>query len=142
MTGEGFGPWGPKQYLLNLELIAKVASFVGAELVLCNQAHLAIKNGAGSGQERGEKYASTILKLPHEETMRAFDAVYQSVDKVAENRGSLVVDMNEALSGRSEYFRDGIHFSLAGSQAAAALVTTAIEPLVAHTLARRSLSSK
>lgn len=127
-----FGPWGLRQYRLNLELIADLARHTGAVLVLCRQAHLATKDETGLEQGPVRSYGTIQLELSRDEAMRAFELVYDTIDQVAAQTGALVVDMDRQLSGRGAYFADGIHFTLAGSRAAAQLVAAAIEPLVSE----------
>jgi lysophospholipase L1-like esterase len=135
------GLWGPKQYRLNLELIAGVARYVGAELALCKQAHLVTKERSGPEQQRTKKYDAVRMRMSHDDIAKTFDIMYRSIDEIADHQGLLVVDMNQTLSGEDEYFEDGIHFSLAGSRAASKLVAGALEPVVADVLARNVLHS-
>ena len=128
--------WGPKQYRLNLQLIAALNRHIGSELVLCKQARLAVVDGAGTDREGPDQaaardYGTRMLGLPHGEVARAFAAADRAVDAVAREHDLLVVDMNAALSGRAAHFADGIHFNEAGSQAAAVLVADALAPLLA-----------
>jgi lysophospholipase L1-like esterase len=72
--------------------------------------------------------------------MTAFDMTYNSIDEIAQHKDLLVVDMDQSLSGKQEYFEDGIHFTSSGSRAASKLVATAIEPLINHVVARKNFN--
>ena len=63
--------------------------------------------------------------------MRAFELTYSAIDEIVGDRGVKISDMNEGLSGRKEYFHDGIHFSPMGSHAASNLV---FETLWSHVI--------
>lgn len=122
--------WGPNQYRLNLTLIADLSEAIGAELVICKQAHLAVVGGTGEDQEAARNYGIRNTRLSHAALMQAFELTYSIIDKVAEDRGIKISNMNEGLSGREDYFDDGIHFSPTGSRAAANLVFETLSPLV------------
>lgn len=131
-------PWGPKQYRLNVNLIADLAESIGAELVICKQAKLATAGGGGEAQKAAREYGRRNTGLVQKALMRAFATTYSIIDKIAEVRGIGVVDMNGALSGRKTYFRDGIHFSVAGGRAASELVAETLLPLVARAAGGRA----
>ena len=126
------GTWGPKQYRLNLELIAGLSKAIQAEFVLCKQAHLAVAGGTGEAQEAAQEYGFGNVGLPHDELMRAYEISYQVVEDVAQKHDALVVDMTTPISGRPEFFADGVHFNPQGSRFAAQLVAEALLPLVAR----------
>lgn len=122
--------WGTKQYRLNLTLIADLSDAIRAELIICKQAHLAVVGGTGPDQEAARDYGVRNTRLSHAALMRAFELTYSIIDEIAEDAGVKISDMNEGLSGRKEYFLDGIHFGPMGSHAASNLVYEALLPLV------------
>lgn len=129
-NAKAFDEWGPKQYRLNLELMATLAKTIRAELVICKQAHLAVPGGTGADQEAARDYGRRNIGLDQAELMRAFQVTYALDEEVARERGIRILDMDQALSGRKEFFHDGIHFSRAGSRAASNLVAQALLPIV------------
>ena len=129
--------WGPPQYRLNLALIAELSEAIGAELIFCKQAHLAVIGGTGKDQEAAQQYGVKNARVSHEALMRGFEFTYAIIDEIAADRNIKIIDMNDRLSGRKEYFHDGIHFSPAGSRVAAELVSETILPAVLRSIQRQ-----
>lgn len=121
---------GIRQYRLNVDLVATLAHRIGARPVFCRQAHLATRGGAGEAQTLGEEYGLRITKLSHEQLMNAYDSANRTVEELANLHSALVIDMDSALSGYHEYFKDGIHFSPEGSAKASEIVADALQPIV------------
>jgi lysophospholipase L1-like esterase len=124
--------WGPKQYRINLEMIATLSREIGAELAICKQAHQAVVGGTGPIQTVARDYGTRNTGLSHDELMRYFDITYNIIDDIALNRALQIFDMNEALSGRKDYFNDGIHFSPTGSRKASKLVAKKLAPMISR----------
>ena len=121
---------GLQQFRMNVELIAELADAIEAELVLCKQARLATRGGTGDQQDAARRYGVRNTGLSHAVLSAIYDACHEIVEDVAETRGFTVVDMDVSMSGRGEYFDDGIHFSPLGSAVAAELVSVALAPLL------------
>jgi len=62
--------------------------------------------------------------------MEAFESCNNVIAAVANSRGLRIIDMDSEMTGVSEYFVDGIHFSHAGGSVAARIVAEAITPLL------------
>lgn len=123
-----FDDFGPRQFELNMRLIARLITAIDAVGMFCKQPML--ESGTSSAGIDAASYASRNVGLAPDERVRAFAAIRRIIDAVAADTGVSVVDLQAALSGRPEYFHDGIHFSPAGSRAAARLTADAIEAIV------------
>ena len=123
---EPFGPWGPRQFRYNLNLIVNLSRQIGAEPIFCKQAHL-LQGTTASGFDT-QDYINRNTGLTSQELRLGYDAVYQTIDDIARRENLLVVDMNTALSTNSENFWDPIHFNPKGSVAASKIVADSIEP--------------
>lgn len=130
------GDLGHRQFHLNIALAIELARRIGARPVLCKQAHMVTAAGDGKGQIEGRNYARRILNRSPAEAIAAFTIAHDVIDNLARREKVPVVDMHKALSGQQAYFVDGIHFSHAGSDAAAKLVSEALEPLLADLAGR------
>lgn len=125
-TGK-IGSLGIRQFKLNLQSTCDIADNLGADVVLCKQARLPTKESSDSDKKR-IKYG--YVGLPHDELVRAFAECDRVVDEVAREKQCRTIDMNEPLSGRSELFKDHIHFSPKGSQSAAETVATELYEII------------
>ena len=121
---------GLSQFRLNLSVIASIAESIGAKLVLCKQARLFTADGSGDRQSSARDYATRNTGLTPDALVRAFDACHRVIEEVAASANAVVVDMDHEMTGRGNYFVDGIHFSEAGGTMAAELVASAIAPLL------------
>ena len=121
---------GLEQFRLNLELIAELAEQVDAKLAICKQAHLATVDGTGPTQVSARDYGVRNTRIAHRSLMEAFESCNNVIAAVANSRGLRIIDMDSEMTGVSEYFVDGIHFSHAGGSVAARIVAEAITPLL------------
>lgn len=120
-----FGPWGPRQYAMNLAVIAAAAKQAGAELVLCRQAWL--RRGAGASGMDAEFYARRNVGMTGAAVERAIEACNERAAGLAAERGLRIIDMDGPLGGRPANFWDAIHFSEVGGRAAGLLVADHLE---------------
>ena len=134
------GEWGPAQYRLNLILIANVAEEIGARLVLCKQARLALEDGDSDIQEFAMEYGLRTTRLTPQALIKSFGAADAIIESVADDEGAVILDMDARLSGRADYFFDAIHFNKAGGAVAAELAFEALLPLVAERAAPQATS--
>jgi len=118
-------PAGPRQFALNLRLIAALIREIGAELVLCRQARL--ESGSGTTGMSVENYAFRNTQLSLAELERAFATSNEAIDSLAVEEDLEVVDIHAALSSEARFFHDGIHFSPEGSHAVSVFVADALE---------------
>jgi lysophospholipase L1-like esterase len=121
------GVIGLRQLQLNLRLLCDAGRNVGATVVLCKQARLP---AAESSPADREKIRYRMLQLEHDAMVRAFSLVDQVVEQVAAEKGVSVFDMSSRFTGRSELFHDHVHFTVAGSEAAASLLADQLESLL------------
>ncbi|MFT4581546.1 MAG: lysophospholipase L1-like esterase [Gammaproteobacteria bacterium] len=120
-----YGSYGPRQYQLNLALIARAASAIGARPVLVKQATLVVSENLADDRARiGYGYQS----LEHAAIVRAFQHSYRIIEETAKHTGALVVDPTEITNGKSELFSDHVHTTPAGSEKLAAIVAAAVAP--------------
>ena len=129
-SSAGTDAWGVRQYRLNVEMMAEASRLIGAELVLLSQAKLLSPAATGPGQERAPDYGRRLTGLEPAELQAAFETCYEQLEQVAVGRGLRMIDMDAELSGVDEYYIDGIHFTEAGSHAAARVVSETIVPLL------------
>lgn len=125
------GSDGLEQFRLNFEVIAYLTKLIDAELVLCKQTRLLTRDGSGDRQEMARDYVTRNTRLTPETLIAAYDACHEVIDAIGERHGAVVVDMDRKMTGKGEYFTDGIHFNATGAQFAAEMVSAAIAPLIA-----------
>ena len=113
---ESPGPWGIRQYRLNVETLCDLAVNLGAVPVLCTQPRLPTP---GLAEAHRTKIGYELIGLDHDALVDAFAACDHALREVAGRKGATLIDMSAALSGRTEYFADHIHFNPEGSTAAA-----------------------
>lgn len=124
------GIWGPEQFSINLALIAELSKINGALLAVCVQARL--ERGAASSGTSFEDYARRNTGLHPDDVVRAMAIVDAAVRRVANERRFIVLDMDQALGRRPEYFVDAIHFTPAGSRQAARFVAAQLHDAIAQ----------
>ena len=118
--------WGLQQYKINIELICDFAKNLGVKAVLCKQARLPTSESTESDRQR-INYVDVGMR--HEEMVRALEQCDRVIQDVANRKECSIIDMDNALSGKSHLFADSIHFSLEGSRQAARLVAERLAEL-------------
>jgi len=127
-------PWGPRQYELDLHLLAAAARAAGALPVLLTQARLAAPdNGAAARGRLGYDYVG----LSHAALLDAFAACDAAVRRVSASARVPMLDVSARLSGRPELFVDHVHTTPAGSTALADAVAEFLAPLLAAPAGQR-----
>jgi lysophospholipase L1-like esterase len=124
-----YGDWGPRQFELNLRLIADASRDIGAVPVFLTQARLA--SSVNTAKERA-KIDIDYVGLSHEELVRAFDDCDAVISKAARAEEAPLLDVSRLLTGRDELFLDHVHLTPAGSEAVAELVTGFLVQLLAN----------
>ncbi|MDJ0862710.1 MAG: GDSL-type esterase/lipase family protein [Gammaproteobacteria bacterium] len=124
------GSAGPRQFEINMKLLARMIDEIGAVGVFCRQATLA--SGTTEAGVDVADYAQRNLQLTAEQRREALTTVDAIVTRVAIESGMHLLDMNAALSNRLEFFRDGVHFSPEGSAATAALTAELLAAALAN----------
>ena len=61
--------------------------------------------------------------------MKGFAECDRIIEKIADEKRCLLTDMNGAMSGKTEFFSDHIHFNIAGSREAARFVAAMLQDL-------------
>lgn len=116
-----------QQYRLNLQTVCDIGRNLGAHVVLCKQARLAVQD---LSTEERNRVPYEFTGLAHDELIRAFATCDEVIEQVAEQKDCRVVDMHEPLSGRPEYFADHIHFTPEGCEVAARLVAAQLAGVI------------
>lgn len=126
--------WGPRQYAMNLELMATLAKQLDVTLVLCRQAYL--RAGTTKSGADALEYALGALEFKSaDEFEQAYDGIRATVADVARRHQLTIIDMHAPLATQPAYFWDAVHFTPEGSRAAAAVAAEGLEPLIRARLA-------
>lgn len=132
-SGEGlptaYGPWGPRQYALDLRLIAAASRHIGATPVFITQARLV---DADNGDAERRRIAYGFVGLSHDGVVRAFADCDRAMRDVADAEGIPFFDLGGALAGKSEYFEDHVHATARGNRVIGRRVARFLEPVLSH----------
>jgi hypothetical protein len=109
-----YGPWGPRQYKLNVSLLVEAARAIGAVPVLLTQARLL--SDAETPLE-GEQINYYAVGLSHDALFRAFEACDAALFEVSKEKNLDVIDVATMFSGQEKMFADGVHTTAVGSEA-------------------------
>ncbi len=107
-----YSDWGPKQYKLNLSLIADAARNIGATPIFLTQARLVTDTNSEAEQERIQYQ---YVKLSHQALVQAFADTDQVIFDVAESKNVTVLPLSK-LNGQSDLFVDHVHTTPKGSE--------------------------
>lgn len=124
---DSYGPYGPRQYELNLSLIVDAAQNIGAIPILLTQARLVSSSNSEADRQR---IAYDLVNLSHAAIVRAFADCDRAILAVANAKGVPVLDLARMFTGRSELFHDHVHLSPAGSAA----IAQALADFLSHLL--------
>lgn len=127
-----YGPYGPRQFALNLTLFVEAARAVRATPVIVTQATLAV---SGNSEADTARIRLDFQHLDHAAVVRAMDETRRIGVEVAARTGALLVDPAARMNGRSEWFTDAVHLTPAGSDELARLVAEALRDTVAAAVA-------
>lgn len=111
-----YSDYGPRQFALNLHLLAAAARHVGAKPVLLTQARLVTPFNTPAEREQ---IAYEFVNLSHEALLRAFADCDTAILSVARANSVPVLDLSRMFSGQSALFEDHVHTTTAGSNALA-----------------------
>jgi lysophospholipase L1-like esterase len=103
---------GLRQYRLNMEMFVDLARNIGAVPILMTQPRLVALN---ISEEDKSVIAYDHFKLDHQTLCYAFEKTDEIIRSVAESKNALLIDASEGITGKREYFLDGIHTSAEGS---------------------------
>lgn len=116
-----YGEYGPIQHRLNLTLIARAAVAIGARPVIVKQATLVDEKNSSLLQDlTGDSY--DYMSLDHNAINSAYNESYRIADIVGAETDALVIDPTKKMNGRSEWFTDHVHTTIAGSSELARFV--------------------
>jgi hypothetical protein len=116
---DSYSPWGPRQYAINLRLIADMARNIGATPIFLTEARLvATSNSEADRQRIG--YGS--VNLSHEAIVRALAECDKAIFAVAQEKDVPVLDLSGMFTGHSALFYDHVHTTPEGSAAIAKAV--------------------
>ncbi|MCL5958839.1 MAG: SGNH/GDSL hydrolase family protein [Chloroflexi bacterium] len=113
---DSYSEWGPRQFQLNLSLLAEAARSIGATPVFLTQARLSV---ASNGEADRKRIGYDLVGLSHHALVRAFADTDRAILAVAREKGVPVLDLSGMFSGQSELFHDEVHTTTAGSEALA-----------------------
>ena len=116
---DSYGSWGPRQYELNLHLIADAARDIGATPIFLTEARLVASSNSGVDRQR---IVYDLVHLSHEALVRAFADCDKAIFAVAKEKDVPVLDLARMFTGRGELFYDHVHTTPDGSKAIATAV--------------------
>lgn len=111
-----YSEWGPRQYELNLRLIAAAARAIGAVPVFLTQARLVSLSNSQADRTR-IRYG--YANLSHEALVRAFSDCDKALFEAGRAGDVPVLDLATMFNGKSELFVDHVHTTTVGSEALA-----------------------
>ncbi len=111
-----YSEWGPRQYELNLRLIAAAARAIGAVPVFLTQARLVSLSNSQADRTR-IRYG--YANLSHEVLVRAFSDCDKALFAAGRAGDVPVLDLATMFNGKSELFVDHVHTTTVGSEALA-----------------------
>ena len=115
-----YSAWGPRQYALNLRLIAHAARDIGAIPVFLTQARLPV---ADNSFEEKKKINYDYVKLSHNAIVQAFSDCDKAIFDISHAEKIEMLDLSQRFSGKSDLFADHIHTTPTGSEAIAKTVS-------------------
>jgi len=102
---------GFHQYRLAMEMFVDLAFNIGAKPILVTQARLAHFSNTSAQKERLDYHH---VNLTHEALLEVFDRFDAIVRDVANEKGAILINAAEELSGKDWAFYDQVHFDLGG----------------------------
>ncbi len=124
---DDYGPFGPAQFRLNLELIVEASRRIGAEPVLTTQASLLWPDASPEARER---ITYSYQRLSHDALVSAYQETFRIVEEIGRERDVPVIDVARALAGREGLLDDHVHTTPEGSRAVAEVVAEGLLPLL------------
>jgi hypothetical protein len=121
---DDYGVYGPRQYALNLSLIADATRYIAATPLFFTQARLV---SLSNNETDRQKIGYERVNLSHEALVRALADCDKAIFAVAKKKDVSVLDLSGLFTGRSEFFYDHVHMTPAGSQAIAKAVADFLE---------------
>ena len=109
-----YGPWGPRQYKLDVSLIVETARAIGARPVLLTEARAVTR---GSSDPAGVEIDYKTVGLTRDGLLRAFDECDRAIRDVAREKQVDLFDVSAQMSGRAGLFADEVHVTAKGSAA-------------------------
>lgn len=134
-----YSEWGPRQYELDLRLIAAASRAAGATPLLLTQAHLVMPQN-DEAERRLIRY--DYIQLSHDGLVRAFADCDAAVRRVASLEQIGLLDLSSELSGRRTLFSDHVHTTAAGSRAIADAVASFLRQQIAQPASPRKLAKE
>jgi hypothetical protein len=124
---DSYGPYGPRQYALNLSLIADAARGIGAIPLFFTQARLVAPFNTEADRQ---KIGYELVNLSHEALIRALADCDKAIFAMAKTKAVPVLDLSKMFTGRTELFYDHVHTTPAGSQAIAKAVADFLQHIL------------
>jgi hypothetical protein len=116
---DSYSPWGPRQYELNLRLIAEAARDIGATPIFLTEARLV---SASNSEADRQRIGYSSVNLSYAAIVRALADCDKAIFAVAKAKDALVLDLSHMFTGHSELFYDHVHTTPEGSEAIAKAV--------------------
>ena len=108
-----------RQYRLNIETFVDVARNIGAVPILMLEARLVT---AGNTSAEKSRISYDYVLLTHDALCDAFAREDKIIHDVAREKGALVMDATQQLTGRDDLFANHIHLNEKGSEELARVV--------------------
>jgi hypothetical protein len=121
---DSYSPYGPRQYALDLSLIAAATRHIGATPLFFTQARLVSPSNSEADRQ---KIGYELVNLSHEALLRALADCDEAIFAVAKANDVAVLDLSRMFTGRSEFFYDHVHTTPDGSHAIAKAVADFLE---------------
>jgi lysophospholipase L1-like esterase len=116
---DSYSPWGPRQYELNLRLIADAARDIGARPIFLTEARLV---SASNSEADRQRIGYSSVNLSYAAILRALADCDKAIFAVAQEKDVPVLDLSHMFTGHSELFYDHVHTTPEGSEAIAKAV--------------------
>lgn len=127
-----YGPIGPAQFRLNVELFVDACRNIGATPILLTQATLVSRDNT---EEERKLIGYDKLKFTQGAYVRAFEEIYEIIRSIAKKKDVSVLDLARPFNGRSELFEDAVHTTRKGSEEiAGAVAQFLVKPLNRETM--------
>jgi lysophospholipase L1-like esterase len=119
--------WAPRQYEMNLRLLAEAAKAAGATPVLLTEPRLAASSTVEADRRR---IRYDWVGLSHAALLSAFAAVDSAIVRAADRTGAVAVDLAAHVGHDGALFADHVHTTPAGSARVADALASDLTPLL------------
>jgi len=126
----GYGPWGLRQFQLDVELLIEATRAIQATPLLVTESTLVV--AANTPDERARIHYE-YQGMGHDALVRALQDCARIVRQVGHEKNVDVLDLAGRFNGRGDLFEDHVHTTAAGSRAIAAEVAAFVAKVMTRT---------